>query len=361
VNIAGQTTSLPFNDPFAGNQLSGNWTTQSGGFGVAGNSATALSSTEPNLAVLNGVDAINVSVQANVTFTAAGQNASLLLRDSGQGTASSMYVGHVQDIGGGMLQAQIYLDFAGTETMLSGTPAFSGTGGTLTFQAEGPSLKLFLNGNLLTYAQDSTLSAGTVGLRASMGTSFSDFQAQPTNLTNAGLPFTDNFASPSLGNQLSSNWLEQVGNFNLATGAAVAQSSTTPNFATLNGLNVANVSVQANVSVAAAGDNASLVLRASGPGNSNMYLGHIGNVGNGMLQAQIFLDDNGTQTVLSAAPMFAGTGGTLTFEAVGSTLQLFLNGNLLTSVQDSTLSSGSVGFRGSAGSSFADFQAQQAP
>src|SRR5262249_31291923 len=148
---------------------------------------------------------------------------------------------------------------------------------------------------------------------------------------NATLPFSENFAAatyPSgLGSQLSSYWKNQVGNISIVNGNATGQPMY--NMATLNGVNQANVSVQAAVNVAA-GQYAGLVTRYQGTGDQNMYLGAIASSGSEYL-AQIYVNVNGVWTILNSISIGASGQGTLLFTTIGSSLQLFWNGTLVAS------------------------------
>jgi hypothetical protein len=59
----------------------------------------------------------------------------------------------------------------GVVTVLSTGATIANTAGTLRFQVQGPSLKLFLNGKLISHAHDSVLKTGSTGMVASQGAS----------------------------------------------------------------------------------------------------------------------------------------------------------------------------------------------
>src|SRR5580698_7443524 len=84
-------------------------------------------------------------------------------------------------------------------------------------------------------------------------------------LTGVTLPFSDNFAtvtSPEP-DQLTSNWVNQAGNFSVNTGTGAATGKGSVDVADLAGVNVANVAVQATVSLTK-GETAALVADDSG-------------------------------------------------------------------------------------------------
>src|SRR4029077_3815012 len=117
---------------------------------------------------------------------------------------------------------------------------------------EGPSLKLFLNGNLAVYKQDASYTTGGIGIWTNKGAALGNFQANAIAETVPNnLPFADAFGSPSAANQLNNaNWVEQNGNFNLSTGSAVGQNTAGYNVASVLNLSGTNVTVQASVTVA---------------------------------------------------------------------------------------------------------------
>src|SRR5262249_21350053 len=128
--------------------------------------------------------------------------------------------------------------------------------------------KLFLNGSLVAFANDTAISApGTVGMRFSQGAAADQFSTDKITLSNPGLPFSDPFnATPNL--QLSTNWVDRAGNFSTqgdkATGTAAL------NVATVNGVSQADVFVQGDVTLAP-NQFAGLVGRYLGGGDNNMY------------------------------------------------------------------------------------------
>src|SRR5205085_1614719 len=120
------------------------------------------------------------------------------------------------------------------------------------------------------------------------------------------------------------------------------------NLATLNGINQADVSVQATVNSLANSQVIGLAARYSGPALNNQYEGLIYN-SSGTVRAAIYRNQGGTWTLISAdvavGPVGSVVGGTLRFETQGTALKLFLGNTLLAFAQDSTFSTGGVGMR----------------
>jgi hypothetical protein len=287
-------------------------------------------------------------VQADVTVN-PGQFAGLVSRYSGPGEANMYWAGINTNTG--TYQAQIWRNFNGTWTELFAANVGSGVG-TLRFEVVGSSLKLFDNNNLVAYANDSLVTGGTVGIRATAGTTFDNFNADALNPVNPGLPFGDNF-NAATNQQLSNNWLNQLGNFQVAGGVATGLGSL--DIATVNGVSVLNSTVQADVTVNP-GQFAGLVSRYSGPGEANMYwAGLVGSNGNAV--AEIWVNVNGNWQLLTYATV-ASNAGTLKLVTSGNSLKLYVNNVLTTSIADSMIgSAGAVGIRASAGATITNFSA----
>ncbi|MHB1035617.1 MAG: hypothetical protein ACYC0Y_13315, partial [Pirellulales bacterium] len=106
----------------------------------------------------------------------------------------------------------------------------------------------------------------------------------------------------------------------------------------------ANVSVSADVNVTSSSyAYAGLVARYSGPGDKSLYLGHLLHA-NGQFVAQMWRNVGGVWTQLSQQIVDSGTGN-LKFDVVGSSLKLYLNNALVGNVQDTALSTGTLGVR----------------
>jgi hypothetical protein len=346
INLLSQTTTLPFTDTFTNldnSELDTVWTERVGAFAIQANqAATAVPGV--NIATLNTAPTANVSVQAKINLAASGARAALLARYSGPGE-NNFYMGYVAN-SGGAYQAYIYLRQNGAYTALAtaNLPTFTGAAGTLRFEVNGNQLKLFVNNVLQLVTYDSAITAaGQVGIRGTNAT-FDDFNAASVVSLPASLPFNDTFTKPN-NSELDRTWTECVGAFSIQNNQA-ATADPSVNIATLNNIAVANVVVQTDISVTASGARAGLMARYTGPAEDNFYLGYVSN-NNGVYQAVIFLRRNGVYTLLAMnnLPSFTGT-GTIRFEAVGTSLKLFVNNVLQASATDSMLTTGSVGIRG---------------
>src|SRR5262249_4994541 len=284
--VASQPT-LPFSDDFSttspagppsdGSQLSRSWTDKTGNVTVVNGQATGVGTL--NLSTVNGIKQGDVAVTANVTVL-AGQQVGLVARYGGP-LESNLYAGFLVSTGSSF-QGQIYKNIGGAYTLLA-SGSFVNTGvGKLEFEAVGPSLKLIFTpqgqtqGTLIAFADDTSLTTGSVGMRIGKGATVGLFQASAVVPAQASLPFSDTFlptspaGPPSDGSQLSRSWTDRSGNVTVVGGAAKGTAGS--NVSTVNGINVADVTVQATVALNG-GAFAGLVARYSGPLESNLYVG----------------------------------------------------------------------------------------
>src|SRR5262249_5677559 len=158
--------------------------------------------------------------------------------------------------------------------------------GTLEFEVVGSSLKLILNGKLVAYSQDISITAlGSVGMRLGQGARLDNFFADKVTVpTTQTLPFTDNFANTSDAFQLSTNWSDQLGNITVVPGVPNhATGEGAFNLSTANGLSIADTKVKASVGVASGGS-VGLVARYAGPLYNNFYLAQLRDIGGGQFQ-----------------------------------------------------------------------------
>jgi hypothetical protein len=203
-----------------------------------------------------------------------------------------------------------------------------------------------------TSREQAQLKTGTVGIDASVGGTVDNFTAAAAPLTQVSSQFNDDFTTAT-NQQLSSNWLNQLGNFQVSGGLATGQAHL--NLATLNGINAADVAVQADVNVTgAAGQSAGLVARYSGA-NQNLYLGRLVNTGAGF-KVELWRKVNGNWTKLVTQAVGSGMGN-LRLAISGNSLTLFFNNSQVISITDSHLAAaGLVGIDASMGATLDNFQ-----
>ncbi len=338
--------------------LGASWVDNQGDFQVSGNRAVSAIN-GVSISTLAGVSRRDVAVQADVSI-AAGSNTSvgLLARYSGPGD-SNFYLAEVYGRPGlsGAVEVNLYRNLGGSLALLgrANIAGMSATG-TLRFEAYGSTQKVFFNDALILSANDTTLDgAGGVGVRGGESpgaASFDNFLYVPITLTGATLPFpADNFStnySPADRLQLKQTYVENVGNVRVEGGDA---SNNTPlALATLRGVSVRDVAVQADINIAAGTDNAAgLVARYSGPGDANYYLAEV--YGDptvfGGVEVNLYRQAMGQMTLLGTTVITgASATGTLRFEVVGSSQKVFLNDSLVLFANDTTLDgAGSAGFR----------------
>jgi hypothetical protein len=221
--------------------------------------------------------------------------------------------------------------------------------GELRFDVIGTSLTLSLNGTVIASATDGVITAaGGVGLRC-FGTSTVDSYAAslPLPPVTATLPFSDDFNRAD-STYISGYWTERSGDFQVVGNASTSRSPTV-SLMTVNGISAADVSVQANISlapsIASSGLSvAGLVARYSGPGDSNMYVASLIRDSAG-ITGQIYRNVGGTWTRLAIGNTTSTT-GVLQFDVVGTSLTLSLNGTVIAAATDGVITAaGGVGLR----------------
>jgi hypothetical protein len=359
---APSSETLPFTDNFAntgdGSQLTSNWSDQLGNVTVVNWLATGEGAF--NLSTVNGLNIGNAKVIANVSVNPGG-NVGLVARYTGP-LYNDFYLGQFRALGNGQFQAAIFKNIGGVFTTIAvgTTNATTGTG-TLEFEVVGSSLKLIFNNTLMAYGFDTSLTAaagGSVGMRLGQGATASNFTADQVAVpTSQTLPFKDGFSSAGDGSQLSPNWSDQNGDIAVANGVATGTGDF--NLSTVNGINVADVTVAGDVSLTpGAGQSASLVARYSGPLYSNFYLAQFRDIGNGQYQAAIFKNIGGTFSLVALGATTTKNAGRLQFKLQGSALEVDLDSTVLASVVDTSITGpGSVGMRLSTNATMKNFSA----
>jgi hypothetical protein len=336
--------------------------TKIGSFTTVGLTETA-GAAAANLAVYNSSVQGNASVSVTVSNIGLNKTAALVARYGGTGNAN-MYLAGIQNLAN-KFYAVIQKNVAGVLTTLFKSAAltptqFSGSG-TITFEAVGPSLRLFLNTALVGATIDASFTKGSVGISGGAGTKFSGFSAGAINLQTATLPFSDTFADTSDG-QLSTVWADQLGDFTVANNQAKAVGADTgvvatrpgSNLAILNGPSVANESESVTIGPLAPGGFAALVARYQN--NANMYYAGVRNVG-GVFTAEIWKMVGGVATRIKFAKLSSFSGGLIQFTLTGTSLNLVV-GTTTVSVTDTSIKiAGRVGFRGTSGTTLSAFNA----
>ena len=336
------------------------WTTTAGTFTVANNQATAARTTAASLAVLDSAALANVTESVSVTNLKPQQLAALVARDQGAGTRNLYYAG-IRNTGG-TVTAEIGRYLNGKLTKLATgkvaalVAGFSPAGtNTITFEAVGPSLRLFVNGTLIVSATDLTFTTGSLGLRGTMGATFANYGAAGVALLNPTLPFADAFSPQPSDGQLSTNWTDVAGDFTVnGSGQAVAVNSVPVDIAVLNGATAADVTLSANVSSLAVGQMAALVARYQD--NGTMYYAGVANV-HGVATAEIWRVVRGVRKRLGSTVLPSFNGGVMKLQVTGMVLTLTVGATTLLAADGSITAAGQVGIRGTAGAQFAGFGA----
>lgn len=290
--------------------------------------------------------ATDVSVTARVDVGTTGYRlGGLVARQSGPGERN-LYLGLLRTENG-VLSAEIYRNVNGTWTRLAYARLGDGIGGgVLRFDAIGTTLSLYLDGLLVATADDATFTSGAVGVWSwSTGVRYDDFAASttiPPVPPSPTLPVTDDFerADDELAGE---DWFEPLGDHDVR-GGELESTGTGASTVIARGISVADTSVEALVDVGTNGYRlGGLVARHSGPGERNAYVGFLRNDG-GTLTAEVYRNLNGVWTALAVAAVSDDDGrGTLRFDVIGTTLDLYLDSTLVASVEDDVLTTGSVG------------------
>ena len=331
---------------------------QAGNFTVGSNTATANGS---SMATVYGLASPNVSVQSNFTLSASRQFGGVVARYQGP-LANNYYLAQLYEFAPGQFQAYISRSAGGSFTQLATSSVFTNPGNppfALNFQVEGASLKLYVNGVLMAFASDATYATGGVGIYSGSGVVFNSFNA--ADITPAPAPsltFNEGFSSTP-NNQLSTNWVEQTGDFTVASNTATANGTS---MATVYGVSSPNVSVQSNFTLTASGQFAGVIARYQGPLANNYYLGQIYESAPGQFQAYISRSAGGSYSHLAISPTFAGPVNStfaVNLQVEGSSLKLYVNGVLKAFASDATaaLATGGVGIFGGSGAVFNSFSA----
>ena len=347
--------TLPYSTSFAAEadgSLGPDWSIRIGDFSTAG--STAAAQAPLNLATLNMVPVADLSATATLLVDGDAEYAGFAMRYAGPGDTRMVWGGLANR--GGTLFAELWRNLGAgwslvASTTLVGVPA--GVAHTVRMDAEGTSLRLFVDGVVRTFANDGgVVAAGLFALRSSGGVTFDDLVVAPLSATAASLPFASGFTATADG-LLSDLWNEPVGWFSTTTSAAVGQ--TAINLALLNGVAVVNADMTALIGVPVVGSYAGFASRAAGGGDSNLLWGGVVNRG-GALAAELWINQGSVWSLLgtAAAPGDVAVGHTVRMVASGPTLRLDVDGVTLLTRTTGLLSAGGVGIRGSAGASLDD-------
>jgi hypothetical protein len=352
--------TLPFADSFDrpnAATLGGNWINEVGAFTISNDQALATGS----LARLNGLYVTNSMSQVQLTLSPNTSNrAGLVTRYQGAGNAN--YYWAVIEGKGSTYYARIYLSVNGKLTLLTPNAkpltladgaSKTGFSGALRLEANGSSLKLFVNGNLKAFTNNtSLLGDGSIGLQGWAGARFDNFLADNIGADQVASPFADQFTSVTNTNQLSYNWQQQAGAFTVAGGVA-STVGTGLAFATLNNSTVTSANLQANVTLQnSAGSAAGLVACYNGnmAAKGSYYAAKIIANGRNSYTAEIVLYQNGVLKKVITKQTFKYTGtlsGTLNFSVSnGGVLTMSMGTLFILTGNNTTLTSGAVGMLG---------------
>jgi hypothetical protein len=212
------------------------------------------------------------------------------------------------------------------------------------FDVVGSSLRVFLDGKVVGFANDTRITGpGSVGMRTRYGATMSNFAAAPLTLANQSMPFFQGFTVAGPNEQLNSAWFNRVGNIGVNSGNAFGNSTT--NIATVNGIQAANFTVQADIMLSGIGQQGGLVGRYDGAGDKNMYFVRVAQTKSNSYDVSLMVNVAGTWRTLRAQAVSSGS-GTLRLVVSGNTLTVSYRGSTLFTVVDSSIAAaGYVGLR----------------
>ena len=348
------SASLPVSDSFDSADdlpINESWVGLFGDFRVKAGQVCAQGSTL-NLATWDGLSEANVSVNAQVSLSSSGSShAGLVARYQGPGD-SNMYLGAL--VGNGTdATAQLWRNVDGEWSLLLSGPV-AACSGQLRLDVFGSTLSLYFDNTSVGSVTDQGLpEGGSVGLRATVGTTFDDFEACANTLE---LPFADDFNQED-GIEPGAPWRRQLGAFHTVNEVLRADGDQL-NLAVVEQAVETDVDLESYVLISEAPfAHAGLVARYSGNGDTNMYLGALVRASD-VLTVEIWRNVNGDWLPLGSQVVESGR-GVLRFQVIGSFLQLSLDGQALVSTTDSSISGpGSVGIRSTQSTLFDDFQAE---
>jgi hypothetical protein len=353
-----------FSDTFpgSGSSLDGSkWSITAGGFTLQNGKATVSGTTAGSAVSLISPAPANVIVEADVLAPPGGQAAlTAWSSTNGSGNPTGFYAAVLeQSQSGNQFWAGLEsVDGSGNPTALTKlipVPVLANPGQAhhLRFEllnsasAQNNALTLYVDGALLTWAVDpnQTFTSGPVGISGSTQATFANFQVR-------SFPA---LASESLLNWPAPAWTTQSGGFNAVTGA-VQGKEVTDNVALLTNAFPSDVLLGANVTPAGDGDKVGLVARYQG---AETFYAAVLQSQSGSYSASIYLYQNGVPTQL-AGPQNTFTSATrLTFEVLGNSLAVYVDGSLAAWTTDGTLSgAGRSGILAASGDKVANFTAQ---
>ncbi|MBX3412277.1 MAG: hypothetical protein KF708_06125 [Pirellulales bacterium] len=346
---------FPYFDSFDrpdSSRLAGPWLEQVGDLRMANNVVELAQNTE-SVATLFGLSKTDMLVRVDYDLSGGieGQSVGVLARYGGPGDANT-YMARVIRGPNNTYSANIWLNLNGNYTPLA-SAATSAAVGTLRFEVLGNRLSLFIDDVLITSVTDNSIAGpGSAGIRLTGGTANNFLVDEPlfTPPANVTLPFTDNFNRANNPN-LGADWTEQLGDLRILNNALVQQFNSTA-VLTLNGPDVSNVTISADIdltTLAQTGSSIGLLGRYSGPGDSNGYMARLYRSNASQYFVQIWRHTGLDWEFLNQNSVASGVGN-LRFVLNGTSLQAFWNNVLTVSVIDSAITGpGLIGIRHSGG------------
>ena len=329
-----------------GPALGASWSIKTGKFAVA--AAQALGATgKANLAVVNSLTAADLDLYVAAVL-GLNQQAGLVARYSGAGDRN-YYLAELKTDAAGIMDARLLRNVNGVVTELAVAENIINRG--LRFRVIGSRLQLFSGADLIASAEDTTFRSGLAGIRTVGAAQFDNFEAYPA-LT--GVDHLDLFTQFE-GTTLSPHWTQPVGSYRAS--ANTIRGEKTINIAVLNGVQSADVDVQARFTIPGKNHFAGLIARYQGKGDKSYYFGKLTRTDTGFV-ARIVKNIGGVNAAIASRTIVTPNAeASLRFLVTGSNLRLFVNGMLVGDVLNHSLTAGSVGIRSDQFATIDDFEA----
>ncbi len=310
-------------------QLTGNdqrhWEERLGNFTINGTQQAVGNDPILSIATVHGLSLADATVQADVIL-GASQYAGVVARY--QAASGVFYTALIQSNAAANSVTPYIFSANGNYTQIAIGAAVAITAGsaqTIRFEVAGTSLKLFMNGGLVAFGNDTTIAAaGLTGIRAFKNAILDNFQVDPIVLINPTLPFADLFNEPA-NTSLSRNWTERQGLFKFTGTALQAIAPNAPQGVSIATVNtpVLDSSVQEDINLPATGTHIAGLVSRFDAATGNMYLGVLASF-DGSTSAYLFIRYGGTFYALNNPVSVSATGaGTVRLEVVGTSIKLF--------------------------------------
>ena len=327
-------------DDFSTNTL-GNYTIYNtpGAWSISGGFLNADASARQSVVIRNGTSIANGFVE---TETDQASDGGLVLRFQSSGNYYLMAVR--DDSRFGYANVELYRASSGSFTRIAGPVDLTWTRGvrkSFRFEANGSTLKAYVDGAVVLTATDATYASGGFGLRHDNTRGETGITSRFDLLRWGSVVSVDNFDGTSLSNYTLYN---TTGAWSMSGGWVNVNATARQSVAIRNSASIANGYVETETDQASDGG---LVLRFQS--NGNYYLMALRDDSRfGYANVELYRASSGSFTRI-AGPVdltwTRGTRKTFRFQASGSTLTAYVDGTVVLTATDATYTSGGFGMR----------------